>query len=435
VAVHEGIHFGQQLIDLMPALWGDVAAVPLVGLALAWMAPARVVAFATVALVGATASAFGARAWATRLVREGQEAFAPIYDDLSNAIGGRLEIVAAGRPAEFHRELLAHIDRWRQVARRSDAGIALAGRAPALAAAAAVSVALALDTTLRGAIAGGALGTAVLGASAVPAFLGLAKGIVDSAKTTARLRPFLSLLEAEPASTGSPGRADLPPLPCTIAWSNVSFAYEAETGGESELIALRDVTVPWAPGELLVLHGPNGSGKSTLLRLLLGLGLPTSGRVTLGEIDLFKLDLRAWRRQVAYLPQRPYLPERASARGAVRWLVEETTDDTLRDAAERVGLWRALATHCPHDPLDTRVGALSTGERQRLALARVLCQPSAVILLDEPDANLDAEGITLVSKLVRELARDHMVAIAAHTPELVRQGDIRVELVDGVRKA
>jgi ATP-binding cassette subfamily C protein CydD len=435
VTVHEGIYFGQQLAELAPGLMGDLAAVPLVGIAMASVAPARVIVIATLALLAAVAPALAARAWTTRLVLASQEAFAPVYDDLGNAIAGRVEIVAAGRPDEFQGQMLAHLAHWKQVAIRSDAGIALAGRAPAVAAAAAVGLALAMDAGLRGIVAGGALGAAVLGASAVPAFLGLARGMVDSAKATARLRPFLSLLEAEPAPVGQIPGAVTPPLPCTIEWSNVLFAYDAETGDESAPVALRDVTISWAPGELLVLHGPNGSGKSTLLRLLLGLARPTSGKVTIGQVDLFALDLRAWRRQVSYLPQRPYLPERATAREAVRWLVPEASDDRLRDAAGRVGLWRALTIHSPNNPLSTRVGALSTGERQRLALARLLCQTSKVVLLDEPDANLDAEGITLVANLARELASDHMVAIAAHTRELVGRGDIRVELVDGVRQA
>src|SRR5260370_39807716 len=102
----------------------------------------------------------------------------------------------------------------------------------------------------------------------------------------------------------------------------------------------------------------------------------------------------------------------------------------LTEALESGWLWGSLYTHSLADPLNVRVDTLSAGERQRLAIARTLCQRRAIVLLDEPDANLDAQGITLVAQLVRELARDHMVAMAAHTPELIRQGDIRVELID-----
>jgi ABC-type multidrug transport system fused ATPase/permease subunit len=434
VTVHEGIYFGQQLAALAPALMGDLGAIPFVGIAMSWVAPPRVTALAALALLAAAAPTLAARAWTTRLVLAGQEAFGPIYDDLGNAIAGRLEIVAAGRADEFQNQVLAHLARWREVAIRSDAGVALAGRAPALAAAAAVGLVLAVDIHSRDAIAGGALGAAVLGASAVPAFLGLSRGIVDSARTTARVRPFLSLLQEELAPVGAIEAAASPHLPCPIEWSKVSFAYDAETGGESKPVALRDVNISWQPGQILVLHGPNGSGKSTLLRLLLGLARPTAGQITVGGQDLFGLNLRAWRQTVAYLPQRPYLPERASAREAVRWLLGDVNDERLRQAVSRVGLLGALSSHSPHDPLGTRVGALSTGERQRLALARLLCHASRVVLLDEPDANLDAAGIRLVANLVRELASDHMVAVAAHTEEIVSQGDLRVELVDGARR-
>jgi ATP-binding cassette subfamily C protein CydD len=169
------------------------------------------------------------------------------------------------------------------------------------------------------------------------------------------------------------------------------------------------------------------------LRLLLGVARTASGAVTVDGVDLFDLDLHAWRRRVAYLPQRPYVPERATVREAVRLIVHDASDEQVRDALTRTGLWSALAAHAPDDPLDTRTGTLSVGERQRLALARMLCQRSAVVLLDEPDANLDADGIALVARLVRELAPERMVAVAAHTPELVRQGDLRVELAEGVR--
>jgi ABC-type transport system involved in cytochrome bd biosynthesis fused ATPase/permease subunit len=181
---------------------------------------------------------------------------------------------------------------------------------------------------------------------------------------------------------------------------------------------------------VLVLQGRNGSGKSTLLRLLLGLARPLSGAITVGGADLFDLDLDAWRRSVAFLPQRPYVPERATVREAIGLLVRDASDDEMRASLTRVGLWAALAAHAP-DPLETRVGTLSVGERQRLALARMLCQPSAVVLLDEPDANLDAEGIALVARLVRELSQDRMVAVAAHTPALLAVAEQIVALSEG----
>jgi ABC-type transport system involved in cytochrome bd biosynthesis fused ATPase/permease subunit len=79
--------------------------------------------------------------------------------------------------------------------------------------------------------------------------------------------------------------------------------------------------------------------------------------------------------------------------------------------------------------LDVRVGELSAGQRQRLALARVLLQDAHIVLLDEPDANLDRDGIAMVRALLEELvAEGRMVAVAAHTRELAELPGVMVSL-------
>lgn len=429
VTVYDGLYFGQQLAEKLPALVGDLAAAPLVAAAVAFEAPPRVLAVGAFALVAASAGVVAARAWTGPLINATQQALQPIYEALEHAVHGRLEIVATGRDDGFRAGVTESIARWQRVAARSEWGTALAGRAPAAAAVLLVGFAVAIDASLRGALEHAAIGAAAISASTVPTFLGLTKGAVEMLRTTVRLRPFFALLDTEPAPSGAPAGTPLPGLPAPIGWRSVSFAYPSPAA-QGERLALRDVSIQWPPGQVLVLQGRNGSGKSTLLRLLLGLARPSSGSITVAGADLFHLDLDAWRRSVAFLPQRPYVPERASVREAIRLLVSDASDEQMQASLTRAGLWAALAAHAP-DPLDTRVGTLSVGERQRLALARMLCQPSAVVLLDEPDANLDAEGIALVARLVRELARDRMVAVAAHTPALLAVADQLVVLGEG----
>jgi ABC-type transport system involved in cytochrome bd biosynthesis fused ATPase/permease subunit len=196
----------------------------------------------------------------------------------------------------------------------------------------------------------------------------------------------------------------------------VSFRYDGAAADGADV--LREVSFQWTGGHLLALSGANGSGKSTCLRLLLALAAPRAGAIRVDGVDLADLDADAWRARIAFLPQRPYLPPRSSIRAAVRFLAAEASDDRIRRALDRVGLTAAL-NRDGADPLEVSVDTLSVGQRQRVALARMLCRDAALFLLDEPEANLDRAGIELVADLVRELARDHMVIVAAHTPELL----------------
>ena len=308
--------------------------------------------------------------------------------------------------------------------------MALATRLPFIAAVAVAALVIWIDRAAKGTLARQALGQALVVASAAPVFSGMLRGSFDWVRSTASLRPLVSLLRVgadRPAAlVAAASTAGVPQLPSRIEWDGVSFAYSSSA--REPRFVLRNLRGEWSPRTALAIRGPNGCGKSTFLRLLLGIGQPTSGRVLVRGIDLPSLDISAWRRAVAYLPQRPFIPERATVREAVRFIAQDATDASIRDALVRVELWPALATDAPSDPLAIRVMTLSAGQRQRLALARVLCQKARVVLLDEPDANLDASGIRCVTSLVRELATDGMVLFAAHTRDLLEAADRIVDL-------
>lgn len=243
-----------------------------------------------------------------------------------------------------------------------------------------------------------------------------------SAALAAPLRELLSAPRREDVARAGAGAPD---LPATITAEALAFAY---TPGSEPIF--RNVACAWSSGAPLVIVGPNGSGKSTLLRLLVGLRRPTEGVVRVAGRDLAEIDARDLRRQVAYLPQRPYLGEPyTSVRSALGFASAHVPDDAaMMRALDRTRVAEALAQR-PRGMLDAAVGQLSVGQRQRVALARLLLQDAAVFLLDEPDANLDRAGIELVAALVAELiAEGKMVAIAAHTPELAAIGGARVTL-------
>jgi len=238
---------------------------------------------------------------------------------------------------------------------------------------------------------------------------------------------ILDLLEA-PAEIAASGT--LPPLsPANeiVRFEHVSFAYPAREG-----LVLDAFDLELRPGETLALVGETGAGKSTVASLLLGLAEPTAGRVTVGGIDLARFDLDAWRRELAWVPQRPTIFH-GTVSDNIRLARAEARDEEIRTAARLAGadgFVRALP-----DGYDTVVGEagrpLSAGERRRIALARALLRPAALVVLDEPTADLDRESALLVAEAVEQL-RGRTVLLLAHTPALAARAD-RVVVLDGGR--
>ncbi|MDT5081940.1 MAG: ATP-binding cassette, subfamily bacterial CydD [Mycobacterium sp.] len=191
--------------------------------------------------------------------------------------------------------------------------------------------------------------------------------------------------------------------------------------------APRDLTVDVTPGSVTVLTGPNGSGKSTALEVMLGLTPPTSGRVLIGGVDADELDPTSWWREVAWLPQRP-----AFVPGTVRANLELFGHlPDIETACRITGFDEVLAT-LP-DGLGTVVGrdgtGLSLGQRQRLALTRVLGSPKPVLLLDEPTAHLDVAMEARVLRAILERARaGAAVVVVGHRQPVVAIGDNVIRL-------
>ncbi len=424
-AVLEGTYFGEQLLgEDFPALAGDAIAGAALCVFLGWSASPETLVVGGLALIVAGALLVSVRFVASRLTLAADEAYAPVYEALTTAVGARLELVASGHERRFREGVLGTLVRWSKLAIRSDVVVGVMGRAPVAGAALVVGAAVVLDRGWRGAVTNTALADAAILASAVPAFVGLSRSALEVVRKSARTRPLLALLNLAPRAD-SARTAPPPPLPAPIAWRDVSFAYPAARE-DKRVPVLSNVSVLWKPGQILVVRGPNGSGKSTLLKLLLGLVEPTSGCITIGEADLSSLDLSAWRRSLAYLPQRPYLSDQATVRQAIRLVAPYATDDAVLAALRRVELLPVLAARGSASPLSVRVGTLSAGQKQRLALARVLSVNASVLILDEPDANLDRSGLDLVARIVRE--QKGMVALAVHAPELVALGDVVVDL-------
>ena len=429
-AVHQGTHQGIQLLgDTLPNVAGDAIAALVLGTYVAVVQPTRVVIVGGVALIVATLAVVVTRRMVAGSSNRAWRAYSRVYEDLFAALGARLELIANGRDAAFRADAGKNIAEYQRIAGRSERLSAIAGRAPILAAAIAVAGALLLDRSVRGPAGAASLADIAVFATVVPAFLGLARSAHDIQRNIGDVRPLATLLSGPRRDEG--GVAPVPSLPAVIAWRDVAYAYPgahaAVDDPSKRPLVLEDLSIEWRPGQVLLLSGPNGSGKSTCVRLLLGLARPVAGDITIGGVDLFSIDLSQWRKKIAYLPQRPFLPERASVREAMKLLARDADDATLRAALERIDVWRALGGR-EKSPLEVSVGTLSAGQRQRVAVARVLATDAPLLILDEPDANLDADGIRLVAAILRDVAATRMVAVIAHTDQLLALGDTLVTL-------
>ena len=247
-----------------------------------------------------------------------------------------------------------------------------------------------------------------------------------SAEGAAVTERLLDLIE--PSSTAVSGVAAPPsPARAAVRLEGVSFTYPARAD-----LVLDAVELELRPGETVVLVGPSGSGKSTVARLLLGFDEPTRGRVSAGGVDLAACDVRLWRQQIAWVPQRPTMFHRSVADN-IRLGDSAADERRVRAAAELAGADRFVCA-LP-DGYETVIGdggrPLSAGEVQRLALARAFLRDAPLVILDEPTANLDPEGAGIVLEAIERLRRDRTVLLIAHAPELASRGDNVLELRAG----
>jgi len=169
-----------------------------------------------------------------------------------------------------------------------------------------------------------------------------------------------------------------------------------------------DFAVP--PGGALILNGPNGSGKSSLLKIIAALLPAHSGLLSVGSEDI--LGDRDWiSRNLCYLAHKNGLkPDMTVAENLTFWASmmyhDSNIGPNINDIAAQVGL-----AHCR----DLAIRFLSSGQARRAALARVLCHPGRIWLLDEPTVGLDANGAALLAGLMNDhLAQGGRILAASH---------------------
>lgn len=175
-------------------------------------------------------------------------------------------------------------------------------------------------------------------------------------------------------------------------------------------------------GEVLVVIGPNGAGKSTLLLLIAGLLRPTRGQVVV-SVDGKALPYENRRQWLGMVAPDLTLYQELTALENLRFF-ERVRGRVPREADLEALLVRVGLEGRGQD----RVGTYSSGMRQRLKYAFAMAHAPKVLLLDEPTANLDASGVSMVEEVIAEQRRRGVLVLATNAPEEARHGDHRVAL-------
>jgi ATP-binding cassette subfamily B protein len=211
-----------------------------------------------------------------------------------------------------------------------------------------------------------------------------------------------------------------------IAFDDVAFHYDERSTG---LVA---VSFQATPGDVVAVIGPSGAGKSTMVQLLLGLRVPTDGRVVVNDDDLRSRSARSWHRRIGFVPQEPHVIEGTVADN-IRFFRDDLDDTAVERAATMANLDQAIAGWPGGYQAQVRDfgGRMSGGERQRLCIARALATNPDVLVFDEPTSSLDPSSASAVHDSMLELRHDHIVVLVAHDQRSLALCTHVLVLIDG----
>src|SRR5437763_9737272 len=195
--------------------------------------------------------------------------------------------------------------------------------------------------------------------------------------------------------------------------------------------AMAGVDIEITPGETVALVGETGAGKSTIVKLVARFYDATSGRVLVDDTDIRDLDLTGYRQQLGYVPQEAFLFS-GTIRDNIAYGRPDATNEEVEEAARAVGAHEFIAG-LPGGYLyqvSERGRALSSGQRQLIALARARLVDPRILLLDEATSNLDLATEAKVQRAMGIVAHGRTTLLIAHRLQTARTAD-RIVVVDG----
>jgi ATP-binding cassette subfamily B protein/subfamily B ATP-binding cassette protein MsbA len=209
-----------------------------------------------------------------------------------------------------------------------------------------------------------------------------------------------------------------------VEFENVTFGYETGTP------VLKDVSLVARPGQMIALVGPTGSGKTTVVSLIPRFFDPWQGRVTVNGTDIRTLTLSSLRQSISIVLQEPFLLPISVAENIAYGNPSATRQDVVKAAiAARADEFISMLPQ----GYDTVIGesgfSLSSGEQQRLTIARALLKDSPILILDEPTSALDARTEALLMEGIERLTQNRTTFTIAHRMSTIRRAD-RIAVVD-----
>jgi len=240
------------------------------------------------------------------------------------------------------------------------------------------------------------------------------------------LHRAFDILDIEPDVINSPDAEPMDTFVREVRFDNVSFAYEPDRP------VLRNISFAVKPGSVTAIVGPTGSGKTTLMGMLSRLFDPDSGSISIDGVDIRQIDLDSLRSNVSVALQENVLFG-MSLRDNIRYVVPDASDEQVLEAS-RVACVDEYIEGLPAG-LDTvlsdRGGKLSTGQRQRLSIARALVKDAPILILDEPTAALDADTEHRVLERLESWGENRAVFLITHRISTIQKADYILYIDEG----
>jgi len=235
--------------------------------------------------------------------------------------------------------------------------------------------------------------------------------------TTSALRVF-EILDTNPDQQASTEALQLTPLKGGVTFKNVSFSYD----GVRQI--LQGVSFDVKPGEMIGLVGPSGAGKTTVTNLIVNFFSQSSGNILIDGVDLNRLDIGHFRRQVGMVLQDPHLFH-GTVLDNIRYGLEDASYDQIIDAS-RAANAHDFVCRLPHG-YETVVGerghTLSGGERQRISIARAILGNPRILILDEATSSVDTEAERKIQQALDVLVKGRTVFAIAHRLSTLNKAD------------